>query len=77
MKNGWVPQIEVYEEKLTGLWHWKIFDPMVGKVIATAAEGAVNREDCLIYLKMMGRMVTAWAVAEELSLGSQSLAISE
>jgi|GEM_PF-1787211 len=76
MEKGWAPRIEVYEDKQSGLWHWRICDPIVGKVIASSTEGSINREDCLLYLKVMGRLVTAWAVAEELSMtGTETLAV--
>lgn len=60
-----VPRIEMEQELASGDWNWLIrsYDGTV--VLGRSGRSFHDRQECIADLKTFGRLVTAYAVAQE------------
>ncbi|WP_118975879.1 hypothetical protein [Taibaiella koreensis] len=65
MHNQQLPTIEVYQNEEQKDWHWSIRHPQTGALLGSSAGSFYDREECIENLKFFGRLVTAYAVAQE------------
>lgn len=60
-----LPTIEISQDNEQKDWQWNIRHPQTGALLGSSADRFYDRQECVENLKFFGRMITAFAVAQE------------